>query len=102
MTDKLLEIRNLSASYGQSSTIADVSLDIKVSEIVCIAGESGCGKSTLLKSILDAKEFGIKITNGEILFRGKNIFQMNQNDKRLLLGGKIGFVPQNQFLRHGK
>ena len=95
MTDKLLEIRNLSASYGQSSTIADVSLDIKVSEIVCIAGESGCGKSTLLKSILDAKEFGIKITNGEILFRGKNIFQMNQNDKRLLLGGKIGFVPQN-------
>lgn len=52
MEKNLLEINNLTVSYGASKIITGVSFSVKPGEIVCIAGESGCGKSTLIKAFL--------------------------------------------------
>ncbi|MBQ9420853.1 MAG: ABC transporter ATP-binding protein [Lachnospiraceae bacterium] len=67
----VLEIRNLSLSYGDADIVKNVSLSVRAGEILCIAGESGCGKSTLLKAIhgMDA----VNVTGGDICYGGKSI-----------------------------
>ncbi len=62
---------------GKENTVCavnGVSLDIKAGEIIAIAGESGCGKSTLAKAIIGLEP----LYSGEILFDGKNVFDMNR------------------------
>ncbi|MBR2531400.1 MAG: ABC transporter ATP-binding protein [Lachnospiraceae bacterium] len=89
----VLEIRDLSLSYGDSDIVRHASLSIMPGEIVCIAGESGCGKSTLLKAIhgMDA----VNVTGGEIYFNGSSLTDMSRKERRLLMGTGIGLIPQN-------
>lgn len=58
--------------------VDDVDLKIYKGEVVGIVGESGCGKSTLVNTILNLHE----PTSGEVLFEGKNIFQLDKNQLR--------------------
>lgn len=51
MPKLLMEVRNLSASYGQRTILKDIRLDINVGEIVLVTGSNGSGKSTLLKAL---------------------------------------------------
>lgn len=50
--DKLIEIQNLSFSYGENEILKNLNIYVKKNEIMGIRGESGCGKSTLLKMIM--------------------------------------------------
>ena len=47
----LLELRNLSAGYGQSIVLQDVSIDLGEGEIVCLLGANGAGKTTTTRVI---------------------------------------------------
>jgi len=47
----VLEVKNVSVSYGQHRALTDISLDIRPSEIVVILGANGAGKSSLLKAV---------------------------------------------------
>ena len=47
----LLEIKEITAHYGKSMAIEDVSLDVREGSIVSIIGANGAGKSTTLKAI---------------------------------------------------
>ena len=47
----LLEIRNLSKSYGDTHILHDINLDIYDGEFLTLLGPSGCGKTTLLRLI---------------------------------------------------
>ncbi len=86
MTENILEIKNISVNYtpaGKSTgeivrAVKNVSLDIKRGEVFAIAGESGCGKSTLAKSIMRL----IKPAEGEILYKGKNIYNLSKAEKK--------------------
>jgi len=51
MTDPLVSIRGLGASYGSVRALDDVSLDIGDKEFFALLGPSGCGKTTLLRSL---------------------------------------------------
>ena len=47
----LLEIRNVSAGYGDLKVLFDVSMHVNQGEVVCLVGSNGAGKTTLLRII---------------------------------------------------
>lgn len=91
----LLEINNLTVTYGEFKIITEVSFAVKPGEIVCIAGESGCGKSTLIKAVLGIKQLGAQVTEGSIILDGRDITHLGVEERRQILGTQIGYVPQN-------
>ncbi|MCI8341904.1 MAG: ABC transporter ATP-binding protein [Firmicutes bacterium] len=95
MADNLLEIKNLTVSYGDFKIITEVSFSVKPGEIVCIAGESGCGKSTLIKAVLGIKQLGAQVQEGSIILDGRDITHLGTEERRQILGTQIGYVPQN-------
>jgi branched-chain amino acid transport system ATP-binding protein len=64
----LLELKEVSAHYGQIRALAGISLRVEEGEIVTLIGSNGAGKTTTLKSIC-----GQVKTSGQILFDGKDI-----------------------------
>lgn len=95
MANNLLEINNLTVTYGDFKIITEVSFAMKPGEIVCIAGESGCGKSTLIKAVLGIKQLGAHIKEGSIILDGRDITHLGVEERRQILGTQIGYVPQN-------
>ena len=93
MSEYLLKINRLSASYGDEEIVKDVSFGITSGEIVCIVGESGSGKSTLVKAIHGMSE--LKITGGSILFGGEEISSMTIRERKKLMGTEIALIPQD-------
>jgi peptide/nickel transport system ATP-binding protein len=81
-----LEVKNLSTYYflptGTVKAVEDVSFSMAKGEIMGLAGESGCGKTTVALSILRLIPFPGKIVSGEVLFEGKNILEMSEEDFR--------------------
>ncbi|WP_305150002.1 ATP-binding cassette domain-containing protein, partial [uncultured Muribaculum sp.] len=47
----MIQVRDISKSYGNLQVLSDINLDIMKSEIVSIVGPSGAGKTTLLQII---------------------------------------------------
>ncbi len=52
----ILEVKNLSVSYGNNIVLDNISFQVKKGEYICLVGENGTGKSTLLKTIVKLKE----------------------------------------------
>ncbi len=65
----LLHLRGLSAAYGRLVVLRDVSLSVKVGDLVCIIGPNGAGKTTLLKLVSGL----LRPTAGEIVFGGQRV-----------------------------
>lgn len=95
MANNMLEINNLTVTYGEFKIITEVSFAMKPGEIVCIAGESGCGKSTLIKAVLGIKQLGAQIREGSVILDGRDITRLGVEERRQILGTQIGYVPQN-------
>ena len=68
----VLKINRLTVSYENQKILNDISFDLYKGETLGIVGESGSGKSTIAKSILGL----IKIDDGEVFFKNKNIKQI--------------------------
>ena len=69
MAEKIIEIRNLSKSFGKHEVLRKIDIDIEKGEIICILGSSGSGKSTLLRCINKLE----RQTSGKVLFHGKEV-----------------------------
>jgi len=65
----LLEIKDLSLSYGKADILTKVNLNVRDGELVFVIGPNGTGKTTLLRAISGLK----KPTNGSITFLGERI-----------------------------
>ena len=79
---KILEVKNLkkyfpAAQKQQLKAVDNVSFDIYEGETLGIVGESGCGKTTCGKTCLGM----YPVTDGEILFHGKNIHTMSKKER---------------------
>lgn len=92
---QLLEVTNLSKTYGQGETavhaLRGATFTVPKGEFVAVVGESGSGKSTLLNLIggLDTP------TAGKVLIDGKDIFAMQDRSLTVFRRRNIGFVFQS-------
>ena len=69
MTESILELRNLSKSFGKNKVLNGINLSIKKGSVLGLMGENGAGKSTMMKCL-----FGIYAKDeGQILLDGKPI-----------------------------
>ncbi|MBN2345425.1 MAG: ABC transporter ATP-binding protein [Candidatus Aminicenantes bacterium] len=84
MQQKILEIKNLGKSYGETTALANFSLDLAPGEVLGLLGPNGAGKTTLI-SILSGT---LRDFSGSVAFRGQDLFA----DRRLK--NRIGIVPQ--------
>lgn len=99
MAKDLITIKNLKTYFytedGVVRAVDDVSFKIKEGETVGIVGESGCGKSMTAMSImrLIPSPPGV-IEGGEIIFDGKNVLEMNEEELRNMRGNEISVIFQ--------
>jgi len=70
----LLSIKNLKAKVNDTEILHGINLEINPGEVHAIMGPNGSGKSTLA-SVLTGKP-GYEVTDGEVLFNGKNLLEM--------------------------
>ncbi len=85
----ILEIKNLSVSYGGIEAIKDISFDVEEGKIVTLIGSNGAGKSSTLRSIAGI----VKAKSGEVLFNGENILGMSPDQ---IVKRGITLVPEGR------
>jgi putative spermidine/putrescine transport system ATP-binding protein len=85
---KPLSIRNITAHYGQTKVLEDLSLDIAEGELVSLLGASGCGKTTTLRLVAGF----LQPTSGSITLGGKDLTKLPAHQR------DIGLVFQNYAL----
>ncbi len=94
----VLECRNLHISYYTRSSevpaVTGFNLKLMPGEAHGIVGESGCGKSTVAFAIMNYLGKNGAIVGGEILFEGRDIAKMSQDELRRIRGSKIAMVYQ--------
>ena len=73
MAQHLIELRNITKSFGSVYALGGVSLHVDSGEVVGLLGDNGAGKSTLIKILAGV----IKPTAGEILVQGKAVSNWN-------------------------
>jgi Fe-S cluster assembly ATP-binding protein len=71
----MLEIKNLHAKIGDKEILKGLSLKVNAGEVHAIMGPNGTGKSTLASIIAGKADY--EITDGEILFEGKNLLELS-------------------------
>jgi iron complex transport system ATP-binding protein len=82
----MLDIQNISVSYGPREILTDISMHVSKGETVALVGPNGAGKTTLIKAISGI----VKPNDGKIIVNGKNIAQMNEPKR----AKEISVVPQ--------
>jgi D-xylose transport system ATP-binding protein len=68
-TPPLLQLRNITKSFGSVQALSDVDFEVRSGEVMALVGDNGAGKSTLIKCIAGTHS----PDNGEILFEGKEV-----------------------------
>ncbi|MFD2724839.1 ABC transporter ATP-binding protein [Hyunsoonleella rubra] len=96
MTQKpLLDIKNLSISFGENEVIHSISYHLNENEILGIVGESGSGKSVSSLAILGLLPKRIsKIASGHITFDGKDLTEVSNKAFQKIRGKKISMIFQ--------
>ena len=95
MTQKILDVKQLNASYGQEVVLKDLDFSIKEGEVIGIIGESGIGKSTFLECILGNIHQKVMMNVTEMKFLEENWLILDRNKRREYLRQDIGIIFQN-------
>ena len=95
----LLEVQGLttafSADYGETVSVDHISFHVDEGETVCIVGESGWGKSVTSLSIMGLLGRGGAVTDGSVLFDGKNLLALSEKELDEIRGNRISMIFQD-------
>jgi branched-chain amino acid transport system ATP-binding protein len=87
----ILDVEQLTASYGASQILFGINLQVAEAETVCIIGRNGVGKSTTLKTIMGM----VKPQSGSIKFNGREIGGMPSY--KICRNG-VSYIPQGRHI----
>lgn len=92
MVEPLIELKDVSKSYGKNQVLNNISLKVAKGEVIVLIGPSGCGKSTLLRCLNGLEE----IQGGSVLFRNEDLTAKNTDWKKIRQ--QVGMVFQSYHL----
>ncbi|HEU4439825.1 MAG TPA: ABC transporter ATP-binding protein, partial [Methylomirabilota bacterium] len=97
--EQLLEVRGLRTHFHTSAgvirAVDGVSWDVRRGETVALVGESGCGKSVSALSVMRlVSQPAGRIEAGEIIFKGRNLLALSEEEMRQVRGREIGMIFQ--------
>ncbi len=94
-----LEVRNLQISFrtqaGTVKAVRDISFDLNKGETFAIVGESGSGKSVTSKAIMGILSGNAIVEGGEILYDGKDLLKISEDEYHKIRGDKIAMIFQD-------
>ncbi|MDG0060428.1 ABC transporter ATP-binding protein [Priestia sp. P5] len=95
----LLEVRNLQTAFSINDSwhnaVDDVSFQVGRKRIIGVVGESGCGKSVLSLSVIGLlPKVNSQIRSGSVLFNGKNLTHLSEDEMNDVRGKDISMIFQ--------
>jgi len=95
----LLEVQHLSINYinegnPPARAVEDISFTLKQGELIGLVGESGCGKTTLMLSLLRLLPSAGQIVDGSVLFNGKDLTEVSDEELNTIRWKDISIVFQ--------
>jgi ABC-type glutathione transport system ATPase component len=98
-TPLVLEARGLTVAFdgpgGSVEALRDVSFALRRDEILGIVGETGAGKSLLARALIDLLPEGGRIVQGQALFEGTPLAELDAKARRRLRGGRVALIGTN-------
>ncbi|QEE62038.1 urea ABC transporter ATP-binding subunit UrtE [Salinibacterium sp. dk2585] len=85
----MLEIKGVTAGYGRTKVLHDVTVEIPTGQAISVMGHNGAGKTTLLRVATGL----LPVMSGQVLINGEDVTKMAPS-KRVKRG--LGYVPQGQ------
>ncbi|MBN1776701.1 MAG: ABC transporter ATP-binding protein [Clostridiales bacterium] len=82
MKTNILEVRDLCVAVGDKQILNHLNLEIPDGEVHALFGQNGSGKTTLMMTIMGFS--GYDVTNGQILFKGRNIAELDVSERARL------------------
>ena len=77
----MMKINNLHAKIGQKEILKGIDLELFKGKVHAVMGPNGAGKSTLSKTIVGHPD--VEVTEGEIIYKGKNIVDLEPEERAL-------------------
>ncbi|MFD3945048.1 ABC transporter ATP-binding protein [Streptomyces sp. NPDC058579] len=96
----LLEVRDLHVEFhtrdGVAKAVNGVSYSVDAGETLAVLGESGSGKSVTAQAIMGILDIPPgKISGGEILFQGRDLLKLKEDERRKVRGAKMAMIFQD-------
>lgn len=99
MSEPLLNVQGLKTYYftsiGVVKAVDGVNLTVNKGELVGLVGESGCGKSCTALSIMRLVPIPGRIVGGNIIYKGRNLVKLREDEMRHIRGKEISIVFQD-------
>jgi len=92
LSANILSASDLSASYGTTPVLHQVTTTFERGKVTCLMGANGSGKSTLLHVLCGLESSDLTVTGGQVLFGTENIEKLSAKKKAQILS----FLPQNE------
>ena len=91
----LLNIKNVSVSFGKNTVVSNISFSVNENEILGVVGESGSGKSISCLAILGLLPKKIsRITSGSIIFNDQDLVSLSEKSFEMIRGNTISMIFQ--------
>ncbi len=96
--ENLLQVHEIRTRFrtedGEVTPVDDVSFDLAPGETICLVGESGSGKSVTALSIMRLLKRNGRVSDGEIIFDGRNLLELSAEQMRAVRGNSIAMIFQ--------